>query len=90
MPDKIVKRKVKEVQSEYGKNLYPNELTGWFFPNWFNKEHFEEFGDVKMTDEQFEEFKKFLVDETSIHDEISTTMGEFVREFWEDFEKSEE
>ena len=69
-------------------SINPNKLKGWFFPNWYEKEHFEEFLDKEMTDEEFEKFKTYLVDETRIHDEISTTMGEYVREFWEEFKKS--
>jgi len=44
-PKKTKEKKMKSKNlilkiSEYG-NIDPNELKGWYFPNWFEKEHFE-------------------------------------------------
>ena len=60
-------------------NILPNEIKGWYFPNWFEKEHFEQFmGKKKLTDKQFEAIKSFLTGETDIDDVISATVREYL------------
>lgn len=66
-------------------SINPNELKGWFFPNWYDKDHFEDFLGKKISKKDFEEFKEFLVDKTGIHDEVSNMMSEYVNDFYEDF-----
>jgi len=66
-----------------------NEIKDWFFPNWFNREHFEDFANRKFTDKQFEDIKTFLVEETNMCDEISRIVSEYINEFYEEVLKGD-
>jgi len=57
--------------------INPNEIKSWYFPNWFNKEHFEHFLDRKLTDEEFNELKIEL-SRSNICDVISEEVKEFL------------
>jgi hypothetical protein len=62
---------------EHG-NINPNELKGWCFPNWYEKEHFETFMDRKLTDEQFETLKDYVSED--LMDHISNDVSEYLQE----------
>ena len=49
-----------------------------FIPQWFEKEHFEKFLDIELTDKQFQEIKELLIEESggSIADIISEDIRE--------------
>lgn len=66
--------------------IYPNDLKRWYFPNWFNKEHFSIYLGLKkdMSQLEFERWKKYLED-TSIADEVSIFMREFLNDCHDDF-----
>jgi len=63
----------------------PNKKKGWFFPNWFNKDHFEVFLGEKISDKEFEAWKEYLMDETNIFDAISNEVQGFVMLFKDEF-----
>ncbi len=69
--------------------IYPNALKGWFFPNWFNQEHFEDFLDQRITRKDFEAYKEF-VEDMGLYDEISELMRSFLCETWNDFKEWQE
>lgn len=61
--------------------IYPNEgLKDWFFPNWFNKEHFEIFIGRRLSDNQFQRLKEYLLEYTDIWDEISNVVSGYLNE----------
>jgi len=66
--------------------LNANNLKGWFFPNWFSKEHFSEFLNKKVNDKEFELWKEYLED-TGIFDDVSTLMSEYLNDNEEDFKE---
>ena len=73
-------KKITVKTDRYG-NIRPNEIKGWYFPNWFEKEHFEGFmGKKKLTDKQFEALKIYLSNETNMHDDISATVREYLND----------
>lgn len=76
-----------KIRNEGRDSIYPNELKGWFFPNWFNKEHFEMFLCTTLSDKEFELWKKFLMEETNIYDCISNEVRGFLFEFLKEFGK---
>ena len=49
------------------------EHQNLYVPQWFEKEHFEGFLDLKLTDKQFQEIKEYLLEEAGeyIADRIS-------------------
>lgn len=51
--------------------------VGVFVPNWFEKEHFEEFIGKKLTNEKFEELCSQL-EEKGICDEVSRLIEEWL------------
>ena len=59
--------------------LYPNDVKGWCFPNWFNKEHFEGFIDRKLTDDEFEVLKEEVTD--SLCNAISEDVAIFLQDY---------
>jgi hypothetical protein len=80
----------KELKIKVDENgcINPNELKGWFFPNWFEKEHFEEFlGRDIMSSDEFELWKTFLEEETDIYDKISNVVSEYLNDFKDNFKE---
>lgn len=58
--------------------INPNSIKGWYFPNWFNKEHFELMLSKKLNNAQFERIKEYLDRETDIADEVSRIVSEYL------------
>ncbi len=52
---------------------------GIYVPNWYSKEHFEEFTERKLTDSQFASLCKYLED-CGMFDIISETVSEWLRD----------
>lgn len=59
--------------------IYPNEIKGWFFPNWFEKEHFEIFMGKDLTDEEFEYIKGEI--EEDLCDEVSEIVSNHLQKY---------
>jgi len=66
--------KVAVKEKEFNSYDYPN----LYFPNWFEKWHFEEMLGRKLTDEQFQEIKNYL--DEFVPDIISETICEILNE----------
>ncbi len=71
---------IKKIKLDDNGCLYPNKLKDWYFPNWFNKEHFELFLDLPLSDEQFEKLKEEL-ENSNLMDEVSNLVREFLLDY---------
>lgn len=66
--------------------INPNETyKDYFFPNWFDKEHFSEFLGKELTDKDFQDWKEFLGQESTIADIISSEMRQLLLDTRKDF-----
>ena len=52
------------------------EHQNLYIPQWFEKEHFEEFLGSKLSDKQFQKIKEYLIEGSYIADKISNEVRE--------------
>jgi len=53
------------------------QLDGIYVPNWFYKEHFENWTGQKLTDKEFTRLK-WVLDDTDMCDQISQLVAEYL------------
>lgn len=61
------------------KEFNPDDYPDVYFPNWFEKEHFEMFVGRELADEEFEKIKEGLLD-TDLANEVTEITREFVKD----------
>jgi hypothetical protein len=77
-------KKLEIRQGDLG-NIYPNDLDRWYFPNWYDKEHFSEFLGRDLTDQQFKILKTEM--ENDLMDEISDIVNAYLSRHGEEILK---